>query len=728
MEARNENNMTRHEWENMLKELKKIFSIVRLLSEEELRTGRLQRSTDMTEGCECYALWNKNSRCDNCISRAAFAEKGKKTKLEFIDEGIFQVVSRYVCIDGVPYVVEMVNKLDGDALVGKKDRDEMLKKLIRYDRELYMDALTGAYNRRYYEDQLKSVDMIAGVAMIDLDDFKFYNDTYGHNAGDLVLETVVKIIRNNIRKTDVLVRFGGDEFLLVMPDIMESSFKKKLKQIQEAIYMTEVPGYLQLRISVSIGGVLSTHGTVESAIRKADQYMYQAKMTKNMVVTEGEIQPGARITTNTSSIHKYKILIVDDSEMNREILSAILGDEFNILEAENGEECISLIRKYGTDISLVLLDIVMPVMDGFEVLEFLNKYQWIDDIPVIMISSEDSAVSVKKAYEMGASDYINRPFDAEVVHRRVFNTIKLYAKQRRLIALITNQIYEKEKNNRILIEILSQIVEFRNGESGRHVLNVNILTGILLEQLVQITDQYNISWSDRLMITTAASLHDIGKIGIDDKILNKAGKLTPEEVRIVREHTVIGASMLENMEIFKDEEFVKVAHDICRWHHERYDGKGYPDGLKGDEIPLSAQIVALADVYDALVSRRIYKRKYTHKEAIKMILGGECGAFNPVLLQCLVEAQEKIKDSIVVNEDGNTSYKENIMKELNEYENTKEHLMETISQDIQRECVELSNDTDLDFIGGGQNGNMIDKDVNSYLRKCLTDKDHRSIN
>lgn len=386
MEAQNENDITRHEWEVMLKELKKVFSIVRLLNEEELRTGRLQGSTDMAEGCECYALWNKNSRCDNCISRAAFAEKGKRTKLEFIDDGIFQVVSKYIKIDGVPYVAELVNKLDGDALVSKQERDEMLKKLIRYDRELYMDALTGAYNRRYYEDQLKSVDMVAGVAMIDLDDFKFYNDTYGHNAGDLVLETIVKIIRNNIRKTDMLVRFGGDEFLLVMPDILESSFRKKLKQIQEAIHIAEVPGYLQLRMSVSIGGVLSTRGTIESAIRRADQYMYQAKTTKNMVVTEGDLLHETPALTNTSSIHKYKILIVDDSEMNREILSAILGDEFEILEAENGEECISIIRKYGTSISLVLLDIVMPVMDGFEVLEFLNKYQWIDDIPVIMIS------------------------------------------------------------------------------------------------------------------------------------------------------------------------------------------------------------------------------------------------------------------------------------------------------------------------------------------------------
>lgn len=693
METQQEYKMTKHEWEIMLKELQKVFSIVRLLNEEELRTGRIQGSTDMTEGCECYALWNKRTRCDNCISRAAFAEKDKKTKLEFIDGDIFQVVSRYIEIEGIPYVVELVNKLDGDILINEDGRDEMLKKLIRYDRELYMDALTGAYNRRYYEDQLKQTEMVAGVAMIDLDDFKLHNDTYGHNAGDLVLETVVNVIRNSIRRTDVLVRFGGDEFLLVMPDILEASFQKKLKQIQNEIHAAEVPGYSQLQVSVSIGGVLSTHGTIEDAIHKADQCMYQAKTSKNMVVTESDLQHETQNITNPSATHKYKILIVDDSEMNREILSSILGDEFDILEAADGKECISVIRKYGRDIALALLDIVMPEMDGFEVLEFMNKHEWIDDIPVIMISSEDSAASVKKAYEMGVSDYINRPFDVEVVHRRVFNTIKLYAKQRRLIALITNQVYEKEKNNRILIEILSQIVEFRNGESGRHVLNVNIITGILLEQLTQITDKYNISWSDRLIITTAASLHDIGKIGINEKILNKAGRLTPQEIEKIKEHTVIGASILENMELFKDEELVKTAYQICRWHHERYDGRGYPDGLKGEEIPVSAQVVALADVYDALVSRRVYKKSYSHEEAMKMILGGECGAFNPVLLQCLTEAQDKIKESIVIKEENGISCRRNVMKKLRKYEDTKEHLMESITQDIQRECSEIEKDT-----------------------------------
>lgn len=693
METQQEYKMTKYEWEIMLKELQKVFSIVRLLNEEELRTGRIQGSTDMTEGCECYALWNKRTRCDNCISRAAFAEKDKKTKLEFIDGDIFQIVSRYIEIEGIPYVVELVNKLDGDILINEDGRDEMLKKLIRYDRELYMDALTGAYNRRYYEDQLKQTEMVAGVAMIDLDDFKLHNDTYGHNAGDLVLETVVNVIRNSIRRTDMLVRFGGDEFLLVMPDILEASFQKKLKQIQNEIHAAEVPGYSQLQVSVSIGGVLSTHGTIEDAIHKADQCMYQAKTSKNMVVTESDLQHETQNITNPSATHKYKILIVDDSEMNREILSSILGDEFDILEAADGKECISVIRKYGRDIALVLLDIVMPEMDGFEVLEFMNKHEWIDDIPVIMISSEDSAASVKKAYEMGVSDYINRPFDVEVVHRRVFNTIKLYAKQRRLIALITNQVYEKEKNNRILIEILSQIVEFRNGESGRHVLNVNIITGILLEQLTQITDKYNISWSDRLIITTAASLHDIGKIGINEKILNKAGRLTPQEIEKIKEHTVIGASILENMELFKDEELVKTAYQICRWHHERYDGRGYPDGLKGEEIPVSEQVVALADVYDALVSRRVYKKSYSHEEAMKMILGGECGAFNPVLLQCLTEAQDKIKESIVIKEENGISCRRNVMKKLRKYEDTKEHLMESITQDIQRECSEIEKDT-----------------------------------
>ena len=292
----------------------------------------------------------------------------------------------------------------------------------------------------------------------------------------------------------------------------------------------------------------------------------------------------------------------------------------------------------------------MPKMDGFEVLNVMERKHLIEDIPVIMISSEDSDVYVRRAYELGVSDYISRPFDAKVVYQRVFNTIKLYAKQRRLSALIGDQIYEKEKNNRMMITVLSHIVEFRNGESGMHVLHINRLTEKILESLVQKTDRYHLSYSDRYLITTASALHDIGKIGIDDKILNKPGKLTKDEFEIIKTHTLIGARMLEEMEVYKDEPLIKMAYQICRWHHERYDGKGYPDGFVGEEIPISAQVVSLADVYDALVSERVYKKAFSHEKALEMIQNGECGTFNPQLLQCMTEAQDKLKTMMEVAE------------------------------------------------------------------------------
>lgn len=341
---------------------------------------------------------------------------------------------------------------------------------------------------------------------------------------------------------------------------------------------------------------------------------------------------------------KQQVLIVDDSELNRQILMEMLAEDFITIEASDGKECISILEKKGTDISLVLLDIVMPVMNGFEVLKYMSVNHMIDEIPVIMISSEDSQSSIRSAYELGAADYISRPYDARVVYQRVFNTIKLYAKQKHLMALVADQIYEREKNNRIMVGILSQIVEFRNGESGLHVKNINRLTELLLDSVIHRTDTYKITKEERYIIPLASSLHDIGKIGIDEKILNKPGRLTPEEFEIMKSHTVIGASMLESLGLYQNELLVKIATEICRWHHERYDGKGYPDGLIGDEIPISAQVVSLADVYDALVSERIYKKAFTHEKAMEMILNGECGgAFNPLLLECLVEIQDKVR-------------------------------------------------------------------------------------
>ncbi len=335
--------------------------------------------------------------------------------------------------------------------------------------------------------------------------------------------------------------------------------------------------------------------------------------------------------------NKKRILIVDDSEMNRDILKDILENDFEILEAENGAIGIELLKKYNIDISLVLLDIVMPEMDGFEVLEIMNEYSWIEDIPVVMISAEGSSSYIRKAYELGVTDFISRPFDDAIVYRRVNNTIMLYSKQRKLVDMVADQIYENERRSQLMIAILSHIVEFRNGESGLHVIHVQTITELLLKHLIKKTKQYGITSTDISVISIASALHDIGKIAIDEHILNKPGKLTDEEFQIMKTHASIGYDMLEELPFYQDEKLVNIAKEICRWHHERYDGRGYPDGLQGDEIPISAQVVSIADVYDALTSERVYKQAFSHEKAISMIINGECGAFNPMLLDCLKE-------------------------------------------------------------------------------------------
>ena len=623
-----EEKLTKQQAEDEINALKRIFSSVTLFDGDSLRQSE--------SGASCMEVDGSLVNTSLSVAMSALEQKKQITKLEFIGSDIYQVIAHYVEIDGKPSVIEMAKRLSGDSLVYLNGHEELAERLARNNSEIYLDALTGAYNRRYFEEYLKNAEVSAGVVMIDLDDFKLYNDTCGHDAGDAVLRTVVDTIRRCIRATDILVRYGGDEFLLIMPGITEDRFTQQLRYIKRRIHKADIPGYSGLRLSVSIGGVLAVREPLTNAVSRADKNMYLAKNRKNTVVTDD-----SRLTADDT--RKLNVLIVDDSDLNRDILSSMLGSEFNIMEASSGEECLSVLEEYGTAISIVLLDIVMPGISGFEVLRVMNADHLIEDIPVIMISSDNSDSSVREAYEMGVSDYISRPFDAKVVYHRVFNTIKLYSKQRRLVKLVTDQINEKEKNNSMMIGILSQIVEFRNGESGLHVVHIRTLTEMLLDQLVKKTDRYNITNSEKMLIPTASALHDIGKIGIDDKILNKPGRLTKEEFEIMKTHTVIGAQMIESLEQYQNEPLIQIAHQICRWHHERWDGRGYPDGLKGDEIPISAQIVSIADVYDALVSERVYKKALPHETAIQMILNGECGQFNPLLLDCLMDINREIK-------------------------------------------------------------------------------------
>jgi len=636
-----EKSMTKQETEEMMKQLEKVFSIVRILDVEGLETANSLNKGKMPDHpCQCYSFWNRDTRCENCISARVLADKKQRTKIEFIDSDMYQVISRYIEIDNVPHIIEMINCLDSDTLIDSDGRKELIGKIAGYDKEIYLDVLTGAYNRKYYEDNVKMSTRVSGIAMLDIDDFKLYNDTFGHMAGDVALETVVGVIKEEIRKIDLIIRYGGDEFLIVMPGIEENSFVKKIRYIREKIDNTKVPGYPELKLSVSIGGVVSDGRPIQYAIDKADKLMYKAKIRKNMVVTENDINED---NNNTSEVKRFKILIIDDSEKNRGELTEMLEREFDVINASDAKQGIEMINKYGEDIALLLLEVKICRMSGFEVLTYMKHSGLTENIPVIIISDEKSESFIRRAYDLGAVDYIGRPFDFQTVYKRVLNTIKLYAKQRRLEKLVARNMVEKEKNNRMLIGVLEQVIEYRNGESGIHVSHIKILTEMLLDKLMQKTDKYNLSWSQRMMIITASALHDIGKVGIEEKIINKTEKLTEEESNEMKMHTLIGAAMIENLDEYKDEELMQIAYGICRGHHERYDGKGYPDGLKGDDIPIGAQVVALADEYDRLVMGRPNKKSVSHEQAVNMIKDRECGKFNPILVEFFLEISDEIK-------------------------------------------------------------------------------------
>lgn len=426
--------ITRQQAEEEAKMLEKVFDVVRFLEGDFFEQMQDDPRIGVKIGmCQCYDFWKKNKPCENCTSMKAYAEKKQKTKLEFLDADVFLVISRYLEIDDEACVMELVKHLENDTLIDTDGRDKLVGKLKGYQDKLYIDPVTGVYNRRYFEDEIRNMQNSAGVAMIDLDDFKLYNDIYGHDMGDQVLCIVADVIKNCIRKTDKLIRYGGDEFLLILSDMVRGTLRGKLLQIQEAIENATIPNCPRLKLTASIGGVISEDGQIDEAIAKADQLMYKAKDHKAQVITECD----KTIFKKEKIQNKPRILIVDDSEFNRAILKEILEETYEIIEADGGKEALHKIDEYGMEISLVLLDIIMPEKDGFEVLKYMEEESLISDIPVIIISSEDSANYIRRAYEMGVSDYINRPFDANIVYQRVSNTVKLYAKQRRLMAMVT---------------------------------------------------------------------------------------------------------------------------------------------------------------------------------------------------------------------------------------------------------------------------------------------------
>lgn len=607
--------MTRLEADEEVLKYSDLYPVVEILDRKTLE------DTD-------YCIMCGNScPCMRKVALDVLDNGGEQTRSLRMGDDCHRATARYVEADGEPRVFFFAQPLDVDG--DGKVMGELL----------YHDALSGVYNRRFYEDRLRHQFIATGVAIFDLDDFKLVNDTLGHHAGDLAIKAAARAMRSCIRDTDMLVRYGGDEFVLVLPGIGRDDFRNKLRTLARKVAETTVHGYPTLKLAVSVGGVLAAGRTIEDSARSADKLMYRAKQHKEAVVTEADLP-------NLPEYHKPRVFIFDDSEMNREILREMLKDGYDILEAASGEDGLEAIRQHGELISLVLLDIMMPGINGFEVLSQMSRDGIIDDIPVIMISSEDRQEAVLNAYELGASDYISRPFDIRVVRHRVSNIMHLYAKQRRLSSLLSQQFYERERESRMLVDIMASSMELRNGESGLHVLHIRNLTEILLERLVQKTDKYELTGARRSTIAMASTLHDIGKMAIPDAILNKPGRLTAEEFEVMKTHAAIGAQMLENLNQYKDDALMQTAKAICHYHHERWDGRGYPEGLRGDQIPIEAQVVSVADVYDALTSERVYKKAIPHEKAIRMIADGECGAFNPLLMECLVDVGDRIRDDI----------------------------------------------------------------------------------
>lgn len=608
--------MTRQQAEQEMEQLRKVFPSVRMLTAEQVQAGE--------------ALGD--------AARQALEEKTTHSRMEYRGQELYEVTALFAQVEGTPCVLELERRLDRIMLLDPEESEQLFNNLAEYRGKLYRDAVTGAYNERYYQEKYRSRILTAGVAVLRVDDFKAANDVYGRYAGNSVLETVAGVLRRNLGEKDRLIRRGEDRLLLLLPEVGQSDFGQKLEHLRLQLAAAGVPGYSHLHISVSIGGVWIRDGEVSAAVEHAERLATYAQMQKNTVITEQQPE-----RTAAAPVHRRQsVLIVDDSELNRKMLGQMLGSRFDIAEAASGEACLQLLEQNATGISIVLLDIHMPGIDGFTVLEEMNQKNLLEQIPVIMISSEDTVDAVRRAFDLGASDYISRPFDAKVVYQRIINTIQLYAKQRRLSAMAADLAFEKERANRMMIGILSQVVEKRNGESRDHVQRVAQLTSMLLAGLAQKTDRYPLTREMRRTIATAAALHDIGKMEICEDLLHKEGPLTEAERRTLQSHTLLGAQMLEEQPECRDDAFARTAYNICRWHHERYDGGGYPDGLQGEQIPIEAQVVGLADVYERLVSRPVDGHARTHSEVVQMICTGVCGAFNPLLLDCLQDMEVEI--------------------------------------------------------------------------------------
>lgn len=676
-------NLTLNEIKQKMKTLAEGYTYVRLFFGDNI-IACYDEKGEIKAG-NCYDIFKEKTRCADCVARRTLSSKKSEMKVELRGDDFYFVKTKYLESEGKSYVIELINKFkksEASALLLKaryssvlkgdgkelsagnasgEEESEIEKSAYKpvngafddfsggrsksvsdgknggygeYFEKIYKDALGICFNRRYYEEKIKNKKIRAAVAILDVDDFKLYNDVYGHSMGDSVIKIISGEIKRLLRENDELVRFGGDEFLIIMPDIAESAARDLLNRVRVAINKAQIPFYSEIKLSASIGGAMSAvDEIIEKTVEKADALMYRAKKEKNVVAFE--------YVKNGLKREKLNVLIVDDSELNREILSSILKNEFNVIEAGSGEECVEILKRAEKEIAVVLLDLIMPGLDGFAVLEYMNVTRLIERTPVIMITGDESGESLSRAYDLGVVDYITRPFDVKVVYRRVASTLLLYKKQMRLVEHANEQTRRTRKTVRAMVDILGKIVEYHAFGRGYHLAEVHRLTLLLLKALAHKTDKYKLGGTDVETIAAASIYHDIGKVALNPALVKKTENITESEREIIKTHTLLGAQMLDELGGHKTEPLIKYACEICKYHHERYDGSGYPCGLKGDETPISAQVVGAVTSFMALVSGAADKNAYSPEQTVEIMKSGKFGKFNPIVLDCLKNVCEK---------------------------------------------------------------------------------------
>lgn len=629
---------TQKEAEELVANLSKVFSVVRLLKAHEV-AGQ-QPINNEKHTCYCFDIWGRSSRCQKCSSFNTLHDKIDRTKVEYLKDRPYQVFSIYLNVEGEDCVLEVLK----DFTIMNSDPEDLKRlseTLLHVNEKLYQDPLTNTLNRAYFEEKKNSIFESAGVVFADIDDFKNLNDTYGHEFGDVVLKEVSKVLKGSVRSDDFVIRVGGDEFILILSNINHDILSLKLDYLLRRVSELILPEHPNVKISLTIGAAISNNRKLQDVVNIADQLMLEGKKYKNIAFTEWNHH--AKESLDVKRSNKPYVLIVDDSDANREMLKAMLEDEYAILEATDGIEATKIVNDYRQRLVLILLDLEMPNMNGFSFLKHFQNSHLFDDVPVVIISADVAAGVIANSYSLGAVDYISRPFNMQIVKQRVHNIIKLYTKQRQFKKEISQQINNPDVSTEILAIVLRDLVNYHNHESSNHIVHIQEITGILLDELSLESKAYQFTEVERKNIITASNLHDVGKLGISDTILKDPNVLTAEEREIYKTHTLIGAKMIASLELYQNEPLMKYAYNICRWHHEKYDGTGYPDHLAGDAIPIEAQIVSLAIVLNSLVMGNPKAPGMAPQEAIHYIQTEKAKRFNPLLLSCLVARKDEIE-------------------------------------------------------------------------------------